>query len=115
MKKLIAFILAVYSSALLAGCKNNVKNEIINWDTVPTITIDNSRYIAKGIPTATLPDEYELVGTIADSEYEGCKYYSDSKVDDVYLYQECGVAINDSEVDTTQRQWAYIQWVIIDN
>ena len=32
--------------------------------------------------------------------------------EDFYLYQECGTPISEDTVDMTQRQWAYVQWVV---
>lgn len=31
---------------------------------------------------------------------------------DFYLYQECGTPISIDTVDNTQRQMAYVQWVL---
>ena len=72
------------------------------------------------MPVDELPEGYEYIGDVPegaanDAALEGCRIYAvkeESSVTDFYLYQECGTPISKDTVDTTQRQWAYVRWVL---
>ena len=72
------------------------------------------------MPVNELPEGYEYIGDLSedaanDTGLAGCKMYAvkeKNSFEDFYLYQECGTPISEDTVDTTQRQWAYVQWVV---
>lgn len=84
------------------------------------ITMYGKNYIAPYMPVDKLPDEYEYIGELSedaanDTGLAGCKMYVVAEKDsllDFYLYQECGTPISIDTVDNTQRQMAYVQWVL---
>lgn len=41
------------------------------------------------------------------------KKFSDA-MNEIYLYQECGTPMDEHTVDNTQRQWAYVQWIVLE-
>ena len=77
-------------------------------------------YIAPYMPVNELPEGYEYIGDLSedaasDTGLAGCKMYAvkeKNSLEDFYLYQECGTPVSEDTVDTTQRQWAYVQWVV---
>ncbi len=89
---------------------------------VPTITIMNKDYTAPHMPVEELPVGYhyfrDLTGEEAnDTGLEGCAIYVDPHDEDmssIYIYQECGTPIDEYTVNNTQRQWAYVQWSVIE-
>jgi hypothetical protein len=95
-----------------------------NRDTVsaPTITIMDKNYIAPNMPIEKLPAEYHYLRDLTEKEanntgLEGCAIYinpQDKDMSTIYLYQECGTPIDENTVDNTQRQWAYMQWIVIE-
>lgn len=109
---------------LLAGCSSaactSERVEPVTWDTAPKITINGRNYVAPHMPVDELPEGYSYVGVLSeesanDTGLEGCKMYAvltKSSFADFYLYQECGTPIGENMVDTTQRQWAYVQWIV---
>lgn len=92
-------------------------------DTVlaPMITIMDRNYVAPNMPVEELPEEYHYLRDLAEKEANntglaGCAIYVDLQDEDmseIYLYQECGTPIDEHTVDNTQRQWAYVQWIVL--
>ncbi len=119
MKRLIALVLMLTFAFTLAGCTSQ-QAETKTGDTAPTITIYEKNYVAPYMPVDELPDGYTYIGDLSeedanDTGLAGCKMYVIKELDslsDFYLYQECGTPIDESTVDTTQLQWAYVQWVL---
>lgn len=92
------------------------ENEV-QWAVRPSITLDNITYWEDIMPVETLPYGYECAGSlradqVSDPYLKGHEYYTvpgDNNM--IYVYQECGTRIDDSTVDSTKRQWAYIRWI----
>lgn len=86
------------------------------------VVIGDKKYIDPHMPVNELPDGYVYIGELTEDEayntgLAGCKMYADSEkesMSDFYLYQECGTPVSEDTVDTTQRQWAYVQWIILE-
>ncbi len=120
MKKWMIFILAVLFAFTAASCSPENKTNKATGDLPPTITIFAREYVAPYMPVNELPEGYEYIGDLSedaasDTGLAGCKMYAvkeKNSFEDFYLYQECGTPINEDTVDTTQRQWAYVQWVV---
>lgn len=118
MKRLIALILTWVCMLGLVAC-NQSKDEPTAGGLPPMLTMNGENYLAKTMPIAELPDDFECMGEITadeanDTGLEGCKYYANqylSSFDEFYVYQECGTPIDENTVDSTQRQWAYVKWV----
>lgn len=114
-------VVAVISCIAIAVCflTNPKESEDTNnqWDTRPTIIMNQTRYIDPDMPMSNLPYGYIYAGTLDseqanDTGLEGCEYYISSyNKDSIYVYQECGTPIGTYEMDSQQRQWAYQQWV----
>lgn len=87
----------------------------------PMITIMGNHYTAPNMPVEELPEEYHYLRDLTKTEanhtgLEGCAIYIDPQDEDmseIYLYQECGTPIDEHTVDPTQRQWAYLQWIVV--
>ena len=102
----------------LTGCSQS--GEDVTGDLPPMITINNKNYVAPYMPVDELPDGYEYIGDLPkeaanDTGVGGCHMYVIKETDsfsDFYLYQECGTPIDENTVDTTQLQWAYVQWIL---
>ncbi len=116
MKKLFIFMLFIM--LFLVGCGSN--KDISSSDLPPMITLYDRDYVAPYMPVNELPDGYEYIGELAeeqanDTGLAGCKMYAIIERDslsDFYVYQECGTPIDESTIDTTKLQWAYMQWVV---
>lgn len=120
MKRLAAFALILVCVFGLASCSSQAGCSSQESDTRPMITMYGKNYIAPYMPVDKLPDEYEYIGELSedaanDTGLAGCKMYVVAEKDsllDFYLYQECGTPISIDTVDNTQRQMAYVQWVL---
>lgn len=118
MKKLIALFIAFVCVSGLIGC-NQGKGNAVTGDLPPMLNMGGEHYLAKAMPISELPDDFEYMGEITadeanDTGLQGCKYYANkhiSSFDEFYVYQECGTPIDESTIDSTQRQWAYVKWV----
>ncbi len=98
----------------------NPLSEGINWDLPPSIILNGREYYAPHMPVSELPEGYEYAGVLSDEAANntglyGHDYYisGDSEIlTDIYVFQECGTPISKDTVDTTKRQWAYVQWIL---
>ena len=116
MKKLFTFMLFIM--LFLVGCGSN--KDTSSDDLPPMITLYDRDYVAPYMPVNELPDGYEYIGELTeeqanDTGLAGCKMYAIMERDsfsDFYVYQECGTPIDESTIDTTKLQWAYMQWVV---
>ena len=119
MKKPIIWISVLIIVFSLAGCSFGNKSSETG-DLPPTITLFDRNYVAPYMPVEDVPDEYTYIGDLSeetanDTGLAGCKMYAvkeKDSFDDFYLYQECGTPIDGNTVDTTQLQWAYVQWIV---
>ena len=90
--------------------------------TAPMITIMDRNYVAPNMPVEELPEEYHYLRDLTEKEANdtglaGCAIYvnpQDEDMSEIYLYQECGTPIDEHAVDNTQRQWAYVQWIVLE-
>lgn len=120
-KVVLGILLSVCMLTALVGCyiQNPNKDEPAMGDLPPMITINGNNYFEEAMSIAELPEDYECIGELTDTEANdtglaGCKYYANkyiSSFDEFYVYQECGTPIDENTVDNTQRQWAYVKWV----
>lgn len=122
MKKLAAAILSLALVFSLAGCGAAVPagtGSSAPYAGAPKIVLDGHDYFAADLTILDeLPEGYLYAGELTDEEKEyaaidGSQYYTpegSETPDDFYVYQECGTRISDTEVDNTQRQWAYVKW-----
>ena len=118
MKRIVALVIGLITILVLTGCSH--RGELVTGDLPPMITIYNRNYVAPYMPVNELPDSYEYIGNLSkeaanDTGLEGCQMYVIKELDsfnDFYLYQECGMPIDENTVDTTQLQWAYVQWIL---
>ena len=117
------FCAALALLLLLTGCSSTActseRTEPVTGDTAPIITIYGRNYVAPHMPVDELPKGYSYIGVLSeenanDTGLEGCKMYAEvskNSFENFYLYQECGTPVNENMVDSTQRQWAYVQWI----
>lgn len=118
MKRINALAIGLVIILPLTGCSQSVED--VTGDLPPMITIYNRSYVAPYMPVDELPDGYEYIDDLPkeaanDTGLEGCHMYVIKETDslsDFYLYQECGTPIDENTVDTTQLQWAYVQWIL---
>ena len=122
MKKLIEVILCLELLFSLVGCgakTSTSTNSETPYTGAPKIVLNGCDYFATDLTILNeLPEDYTYAGELTDEEKEyagidGNKYYileGAETIDDFYVYQECGTRISDTEVDNTQRQWAYVKW-----
>ena len=122
MKKLTAAILSLALIFSLAGCGAAAPagtGSSAPYVGAPKIVLDGHDYFAADLTILDeLPEGYLYAGELTDAEKEyaaidGSQYYTPEGAetpDDFYVYQECGTRISDTEVDNTQRQWAYVKW-----
>lgn len=118
MKKRIAFFLILVCVLSLIGC-SKIQNETDAGALPPTLIMNGENYYTNTIPVNELPDQFEYMGELTDqeangTELQGCKYYANrymNSFDEFYVYQECGTPVDEYQVDSTQRQWAYVKWV----
>ena len=90
--------------------------------TAPMIIIRGQNYVAPDMPVEELPAEYHYLRNLTEKEANdtgltGCAIYvdpQDEHMRKIYLYQECGTPIDAHTVDNTQRQWAYVQWIVLE-
>ena len=120
MKKTISMILCVMLMLSLVGCgKTQNTNNEVPYVGAPKIVLNGQDYFATDFETLdVLPNTVKYAGKLTDEE----KQYADINGDEYYIpegcdtieyilvYQECGTRISDTEVDNTQRQWAYVKW-----
>ena len=127
-KRLLWICLGVLCTVILCGCSAAPADEPllsgrmgeINWDLPPTLVLNGRQYHAPHMPVSELPDGYKYAGVLSDEAanntgLNGHDYYvaDDSETPlDLYVYQECGTPISEDTVDTTKRQWAYVQWIL---
>lgn len=117
MKKTVFVILLAICMFLLVACGQQQNAEAPNTP-APSIVINDQHFYAPNMPVNELPEGYEYIGVLSEAAangtgLEGCKMYAIKEKDsfrDFYLYQECGTPIGNNTVDTTKRQWAYVQW-----
>lgn len=120
MKKLIVIVLCLMLAFSLIGC--GAKESPVG-DRPPMITIYGKNFMASHMPISELPEDYKYIGELPeeaanDTGLAGCKMYAVTELDtlsDFYLFQECGTPISGNTVDSTQRQWAYVQWICQNN
>ena len=83
------------------------------------LIVDGVNYFASGLPVNELPDGFVCMGELTEEEandtgLQGHLYYADQNsesVDEIYVFQECGTPVGYMNiVDTTKRQWAYVNW-----
>ena len=118
MKKWTSLIILLVCVLSLIGC-SKLQNETDAGALPPTLIMNGEKYYANTMPMNELPDQFECMGEITDQEangtgLQGCKYYANrymNSFDEFYVYQECGTPINENQVDSIQRQWAYVKWV----
>lgn len=122
-RKLIAFLIAVCCMAI-AGCAQNALGKApteIPYAGAPKIVIDEASYYAGTLDILNeLPDGYVEAGELTQEQMKyayivGSKYYVDPSkeaLEDFYVYQECGTPTEAGGLDNTQRQWAYVHWMI---
>lgn len=119
MKKSTIWISVLMIVFSLSGCSFEDKSNKTG-DLPPAITLYDRNFVAPYMPVEDLPDEYTYIGDLSeeaanDTGLAGCKMYAvkeKDSFDDFYLYQECGTPIDENTVDTTQLQWAYVQWIV---
>lgn len=122
MKKIIALALGILCVFSLAGCGTKTSNSIGSerpYAGAPKIVLNGYNYFAQDLVIVNeLPEGYSFAGELTEEEKEyayinGSNYYiqeDTETMNDFYVYQECGTPISDTEVDSTQRQWAYVKW-----
>lgn len=121
MKRIVSAILLVTCFLLLVGCSKQQAEE--PNEPAPSIIIDNQHFYAPNMPVNELPDAYVYIGVLSEDAangtgLEGCKMYAIKGKDsfcDFYLYQEFGTPIGNNTVDNTERQWAYVHWMLREN
>ena len=122
MKKIITIAFSLMILFALVGCgaqTSSSANSEKPYTGAPKIVLNGYDYFASDpIIVHELPEGYSYAGELTDKEKEyahidGSEYYIQDgaeTIDDFYVYQECGTKISDTEVDNTQRQWAYVKW-----
>jgi hypothetical protein len=122
MKKLIAVMLCLVLVFSLVGCgakSSTSANSENPYNGAPKIVLNGCDYFAPYLTILNeLPEGYTYAGELTDEEkkyadIDGSQYYildGAETIDDFYVYQECGTPISDTELDNTQRQWAYVKW-----
>ncbi len=120
-------IAACFALMIVAGVMLLQQNHTLPGDndlvTAPMIIINDKSYVAPNMPVSELPAEYHYLRDLTEEEanntgLEGCAIYvnpQDDEMSTIYLYQECGTPIDQYTVDNTQRQWAYVAWIINDS
>ena len=119
MKRIVSLVLVVIIMSVLTGC-SQTDGTATSGDLPPMITINSRNYVAPHMSVDKLPDGYNYIGDLSNEEandtgLEGCSIYAIKErdgFDDFYLYQECGTPIDENTVDSSQRQWAYVQWIL---
>lgn len=122
MKKIVSVMLA-FALMALTGCSrpghSNAEDRENFYDMPPRILLDGlSYYDTELCIVNTLPKGYVYAGKLSEKEkeeagFEGVDYYvkeGETPPRDIYVYMECGTPVSENEVDTTQRQWAYVKW-----
>lgn len=122
MKKISIFSICLLLVFALASCGTQTSsnaNVEKPYAGAPKIVLNGYDYFAsEPIIVNELPEDYSYAGELTDKEKEyahidGSEYYIQDgakSIEDFYVYQECGTRISDTEVDNTQRQWAYVKW-----
>ena len=122
MKKIITIAFSLMLLFALVGCgaqTSSSANAEKPYTGAPKIVLNGYDYFAsEPIIVHELPEGYSYAGELTDKEKEyahiyGSEYYIQDgaeTIDDFYVYQECGTRISDTEIDNTQRQWAYVKW-----
>ncbi len=120
---LVACLLIIAMMGVIVTQRNHALSSDDERVTAPMITINEKEYVAPYMPVPELPDGYHYLRNLEEKEanstgLEGCAIYVNPKDDEmsrIYLFQECGTPINQSTVDNSQRQWAYVAWITIDS
>lgn len=123
MKRILSAMVSLLCVFSLTGCASNQGGQRdVQYDFRPMIVIGDEKYIDPYMPVNELPEEYVYIGELTDDEayntgLAGCKMYANSdkeRMCDFYLYQECGTPVSEDTVDSTRRQWAYVQWIVLE-
>ena len=87
----------------------------------PTLMMNDDAYVNPYMPVSSLPYGYQSAGKLTSEQanntgLEGIEYFvHPSTTEDFYTYQECGTPIDLNMVDSEQRQWAYMRWIMVKN
>ena len=117
-------VVAVVACAVVTVCfaTNPVTEEPGTPDTErPTLIVDGNAYVNPYMPTSYLPYGYQSAGKLTSEQANntglaGIEYFvHPSATEDFYTYQECGTPIDLNTVDSEQRQWAYMRWILVKN
>lgn len=85
----------------------------------PRITLNGKDYYPwEFVILSELPEGYVCAGELTQEQLEsadilGETYYvpeDEEEPTHFFVYQECGTPVSDEEVDSSQRQWAYVKW-----
>lgn len=115
MRKLFSALFACILAVGLVACNNG------EGEPAPMIVIDGNNYFAYNLEILTeLPEGYVYSGELSEEELkyasiEGNQYYTQENQDvmtDFFVYQECGTRVDETLVDSAQRQWAYLKWIL---
>ena len=120
----LLFLLCWGLGSVLAGCSGAEEESSLphKWDVRPMIIMDGKKYIDVGWPVNVLPEGYGYVGDLTEEEafntdLAGKRMYAAAAGgdrEDFYLYQECGTPVSEDTIDGTKRQWAYMQWILLE-
>jgi len=105
---------------ILTGC-DKVPDTGVNksYGGAPKIMLNGDNYFASELHfLEELPEGFKYAGKLTEEEKQyagiiGDEYYiskDSDTIEYIYVYQECGTRISESEVDSTKRQWAYVKW-----
>ena len=120
MKKRMVIVWTAVCMLLFAACGYQEPKQADVGTPEPGIIICDRTYYVQIMPVNELPEGYEYIGDLSEEAanntgLEGHKMYAAADKEcfaDFYLYQECGTPVGENEIDTTQRQWAYLHWVL---
>lgn len=105
---------------IVTGC-DKVQDTGVNksYGGAPKIMLNGDNYFASELHfLEELPEGFKYAGKLTEEEKQyagiiGDEYYiskDSDTIEYIYVYQECGIRISESEVDSTKRQWAYVKW-----
>lgn len=113
-------LLAVLASVIAAVCLLTTRKapETPNAER-PMLYMDGKYYVDPYMPESTLPAGYTLAGELTAEQanntgLEGTEYYVNPGSFDYYTYQLCGTPTGLDEVDSENRQMAYLRWIPVD-
>lgn len=113
-------LLAVLAAVVAAVCLLTTRKapETPNVER-PMLYLNGKYYIDPYMPESTLPNGYALAGKLDREQANhtglaGTEYYVNKNADDFYTYQLCGTPVSLEEVDSEQRQMAYLRWIPAD-